>query len=328
MPAGIEPMKARLAELPKDDDGWGYEIKWDGVRAIAYCATGRVRLESRTLRDITDAYPEIGALALELEGAEAVFDGELVAFAAEGRASFQRLQGRIHVTSATQIRRLRADVPVTFVVFDLLYFDGESLLGLPYADRRARLESLGLDGDNWRTPAYHRGDGASLLGLSRAQGLEGVVGKRLDSQYRPGKRTREWIKVKNVMGQEVVIGGWLPGKGRRGGGIGSLLTGYYDGEGEERRLRFAGKVGTGFSERELEMLRERLEPLRREDSPFEGRQPERAAIFAEPVLVAEVEFAEWTDAGTLRHPSYKGLRDDRPAETVIRERPDSGAGGG
>jgi len=320
MPRGIEPMKARLAELPADDDGWGFEIKWDGVRAIAYCETGRVKLVSRTGKDVTAAYPEIGALAGALSGAEAVLDGEVVAFDEAGRPSFQRLQRRMHVRDSSQVKRLRGDVPVSYVAFDLLYLDGQLLLDLPYEERRARLQALGLDGDSWRTPAYHRGDGASLLSLTRAQGLEGIVGKRLDSTYKPGKRGRDWIKVKNTVGQEVVIAGWLPGKGKRAATIGALLTGYYEGEGDERRLRFAGKVGTGFSEAELRMLAERLEPLRRETSPFDGRQPERAAIFAEPELVAEVEFTEWTDAGTLRHPSYKGLRDDKPASAVVRER--------
>lgn len=322
LPSGIEPMKARLSVLPGDDEAWGFEIKWDGVRAIAYCEAGRVRLASRTDRDITAGYPEVAGLALELEGAEAVFDGELVAFDPEGRPSFQRLQRRMHVRSKEQVRRLRRDVPVTYVIFDLLQLDGESLLELPYIERRARLETLELESESWRTPAYHRGDGASLLGLTRAQHLEGVIGKLLESPYRPGKRGREWIKVKNVRSQEMVIGGWLPGKGRRDGRVGALLTGYHDGDGDERRLRFAGKVGTGFSEPDLALLEERLAPLRRQDSPFEGRQPERAAIFAEPELVAEVEFAEWTEAGTLRHPSYKGLRADRPAESVVRERVD------
>lgn len=321
MPAGIEPMKARTSKLPADDSGWGYEIKWDGVRAVAYCETGRVRLESRTLRDITAQYPEVAGVALDLGGLEAVLDGELVAYDEEGRPSFQRLQRRIHVADASEVRRRRAAAPVTYVIFDLLYLDGELLLELPYAERRERLEALGLDGESWQTPSFHTGDGAALLALTRERGLEGIVAKRLDSPYRPGRRSAEWLKVKNVRGQEVVIGGWLPGKGRRAGGIGALLVGYHEGDGEERRLRFAGKVGTGFSERELAMLAERLEPLRRDDSPFDGRQPERGSIFAEPELVAEVEFGEWTNAGTMRHPSYKGLRDDKPAAAVVREEP-------
>ena len=323
MPRGIEPMKARLADLPASgsDHLWGYEIKWDGVRAIAYCGEGVVRLESRTGRDLRATYPEIGPLAAAL-GADAVLDGELVAFDPEGRPSFQRLQRRMHVSSAERIERLRGEVPVTYVIFDLLHLDGESLLERTYVERRERLAELGLEGGSWRTPAFHPGDGADLLGLTRSRGLEGVVGKRLDSPYRPGRRTREWIKVKNVRGQEVVIGGWLAGRGRREGRIGALLTGYHEGDGAARRLRFAGKVGTGFSERELDRLGGLLMPLRRETSPFEGRQPELAAIFAEPELVAEVEFAEWTEAGTMRHPTYRGLRDDRPAAEVVRERPD------
>ena len=321
LPDAIEPRKATLAKLPRNDEEWGFEIKWDGVRAIALCRTGQVELRSRTLRDITSQYPEIGAIALELEGAEAVLDGELVAFDANGRPSFQRLQRRMHVASAAEVRKRRADVSVTYVVFDLLHLGGESLLEVPYEERRERLAALELDGESWQTPAFHRGDGEAMLALSRRQGLEGIVAKRLASPYRPGRRSRDWLKIKNVRGQEVVIGGWLPGKGRRGGGIGSLLAGYYEGEGEgeERHLRFAGKVGTGFSDRDLRTLEEALTPLRRETSPFEGRQPERAAIFAEPRLVAEVEFAEWTQAGTLRHPSFKGLRDDKAPEAVVRE---------
>lgn len=319
LPREVEPMKATLGKLPRNDDGWGYEIKWDGVRAVAICQTGRVRLHSRTLRDITPQYPEIAAIALELEGREAVLDGELVAYDDEGRPSFQRLQRRIHVASAAEVRKRRAEVPVTYVIFDLLYLDGESLIVLPYEERRERLAGLGLDGESWQTPSYHRGDGAAMLALSRERRLEGIMAKKLNSPYRPGRRSREWVKIKNVRSQEVVIGGWIPGKGRREGDVGALLVGVNDGEGDKRHLRFAGKVGTGFGADELQMLSERLTALRRKDSPFEGRQPQKDAIFAEPELVAEVEFAEWTNAGTLRHPAYKGLRDDKPAADVIRE---------
>ena len=321
LPEQVEPMKASLAKLPRDDENWAYEIKWDGVRAIAICETGRVTLHSRTLRDITPQYPEIAAIALELEGREAVLDGELVAYDEEGRPSFQRLQRRIHVASKDEVRKRRREVPVTYVIFDLLHLDGRSLLDLPYEERRVELAALGLDGESWQTPSFHRGDGEAMLALSRQRGLEGVVAKRLKSPYRPGRRSRDWLKIKNVRGQEVVIGGWIPGKGRRDGDVGALLVGVHEGEGEERHLRFAGKVGTGFGADELRMLGKRLTALRRADSPFEGRQPQRDAIFAEPELVAEVEFAEWTNAGTMRHPSYKGLRDDKPAAAVVREEP-------
>jgi bifunctional non-homologous end joining protein LigD len=207
------------------------------------------------------------------------------------------------------------------MIFDILYLDGRSLLAEPYERRRAELERLGLQGDAWQTPAYHRGDGAALLEASRAQGLEGVVAKRLGSQYVPGRRSRDWLKIKNVRSQEVVIGGWLPGKGRREGELGALLVGYYEAEGGEQRLRYAGKVGTGFADADLRLLRERLASLETDRSPFDGRQPEKASRFVEPRLVAQVEFNEWTNAGTLRHPSYQGLRDDKPAADVVREEP-------
>jgi bifunctional non-homologous end joining protein LigD len=223
----------------------------------------------------------------------------------------------MHVASSSEVRRRMRDVPVTYVIFDVLHLDGETLFERPYEERRELLESLELDAESWQTPAYHRGEGAVLLDASARQGLEGIVAKRLASPYRPGKRGRDWLKVKNVRSQEVVIGGWLPGKGRREGEIGALLVGYYDGD----ELRYAGKVGTGFAEADLRLLRERLKPLRTDESPFTGRQPQKEAIFVRTDLVAQVEFAEWTNAGTLRHASYEGLRDDKPAADVVREEP-------
>jgi bifunctional non-homologous end joining protein LigD len=321
MPERIEPMKATLSKLPKKDEDYGYEVKWDGVRAIAYCEPGTVRLESRNLRDVTAQYPEIGRLARELGGREVVLDGEIVTFDKSGRPSFQRLQRRMHVASEAEVRRRARETPVVYMVFDVLFQEGRDLMGLAYEERRELLEELELEGPAWQTPAYHRGDGAGLLAASREQGLEGVIAKRLGSRYVPGRRSRDWLKVKNVRSQEVVIGGWLPGKGRREGEIGALLVGYYERDDDGARLRYAGKVGTGFDAADLGLLAERLAPLRRKTSPFEGRQPQKGAVFVAPRLVAEAEFTEWTAAGTLRHPSYKGLRDDKPATDVIREEP-------
>ena len=321
LPRSLEPMKATLAKLPRDDAKWAHEIKWDGVRAIAYCEPGHVTLESRNLRDITKGYPEVRRIAEALGGRTVVLDGELVAFDENARPSFQRLQRRMHLASENEIRRRATEIPVVYVIFDLLYVDGRTLFDVPYEDRRAELEALALNDVGWQTPAYHRGDGRALLDASRERGLEGIVAKRLGSAYAPGRRSRDWLKVKNVRSQEVVIGGWLPGKGRREGELGALLAGYYETEDGERRLRYAGKVGTGFAEADLRLLRERLEPLARKESPFDGRQPEKASRFVEPQLVAQVEFNEWTNAGTLRHPSYQGLRDDKPAADVIREEP-------
>jgi bifunctional non-homologous end joining protein LigD len=244
-----------------------------------------------------------------------VLDGEIVAFDADGRPSFERLQQRMHLTGEAQIRRRAQDYPVVYVIFDLLYLDGHSLMGLPYTERRARLEQLALDGPAWRTPAHHVGGGAALLDASAKQGLEGIMAKRLDCPYEPGKRAHHWVKVKTKQRQELVIGGWLPGEGRRSGEIGALLMGYY----EDGEFRFAGKVGTGFGQKELDMLKRELAPLARDTSPFVGKQPQKGARFAEPHLVAEIEFGEWTKERILRHPAYKGLRDDKPAEQVVRE---------
>jgi bifunctional non-homologous end joining protein LigD len=312
LPDKIEPMLAKTGPLPRDDHRWAYEIKWDGVRAIAYVDGGRLRLASRNGRDITPRYPELRELGRALAGHEAVLDGEVVAFDAEGRPSFQRLQGRMHLTSDHVVRRLAQSEPVAYVLFDLLWLDGHSLPALPYSERRERLLALDLSGPTWQTPASHVGDGAAMLEASRARGLEGIIAKRLDSPYTPGRRPGTWVKVKNVRSTEVVIGGWLEGEGRRSGRLGALVVGYY----EDGALRYAGRVGTGFDEAELNRLGGLLAPLARADSPFEGRQPPRETHFVEPELVATVNYGEWTQARTLRHPVYKGLRDDLAPENV------------
>ncbi len=322
MPQRIVPMLARSGQLPAEDSAWGFEIKWDGVRAIAYSTPGELRLESRNLNDITDSYPELARLGRDLGSRQAVLDGEIVAFDESGRPSFGALQSRMHVGSREAARRLSKGTPVTYVIFDLLWLDGHSLMGLPYAERRARLTELALSGESWQTPEHVVGDGSALLRASVEQRLEGIVAKRLDSTYLPGKRPGSWIKIKTMGRQEFVIAGWLPGKGRRSETIGALLLGVYD---EDDALRFVGRVGTGFSDAELTRLGAALAPLRRESSPFQsGERPPREAIFAEPRLVAEVEFAEWTSAGNIRHPSYKGLREDKDPHAVIREDPRTG----
>ncbi|WP_020573160.1 non-homologous end-joining DNA ligase [Actinopolymorpha alba] len=322
MPTDLEPMLATLSKLPADQDEWGYEIKWDGVRALAYGQPGRLRLVSRNLLDISAQYPEVRGLTRTLGARQVILDGELVALDARGRPSFQALQRRMHLTSEAEIRRRQREVPVTYIIFDLLFLDGRLLFGMSYEERRRELEALGLSGSHWHTPGYQRGDGVAFLQASREQQLEGIVAKRLNSGYQPGRRSRDWLKIKNVQRQEFVIGGWIPGAGRRSGELGALLMGYYaTGNGGELRLRFAGKVGTGFDTAELRRLKELLEPLRIDASPFSGRQPERGATFVEPRLVCEVAFSEWTKAGTLRHPSYQGLRDDKQAIQVVREVP-------
>jgi bifunctional non-homologous end joining protein LigD len=325
MPARLVPMMARAsAHLPREQEQWSFEIKWDGVRAIAYAQPGRLRLESRNLNEITGSYPEVRGLLEDLGMHEAVLDGEIVAFdysdSAHPRPSFERLQRRMHVTSPSAVRRLAASIPVVYAIFDLLYLDGHSLIELPYRERRERLEELELGGRAWRVPAAHPNGGERLLEATKAQGLEGVVAKRLDSRYEPGRRSGAWLKVKNTLRQELVIGGWVPGEGRRSKRIGALLMGYY----ADGAFTYAGRVGTGFTESTLDELAAKLEPLRRKDSPFTGgvggiRFP-RGTAFVEPRVVAEVEFREWTSEGVMRAPSFKGLRDDKTPARVVLER--------
>jgi bifunctional non-homologous end joining protein LigD len=314
-------MLATSGQLPSSDAGWAYEMKWDGLRAICYIAGG-VRLESRTGRDVTHAYPELQGLgrALGAAGAsEAVLDGEIVAFGEEDWPSFEAMQQRMNISSAAEARTLSAEVPVSYLAFDLLSLNGHALLDLPYSERRALLDQLGLDGSNWQTPsAFTEHSGADVQAASREQHLEGVVAKRLASRYEPGKRSASWIKVKNVRRQEAVVGGWKPGERGRAGQIGSLLIGVHGPDG----LAYAGHVGTGFTQQTLRMLARRLLPLQRDTSPFATEVPRehaRLARWADPLLVVEVAFAEWTKAGRLRAPSYKGLRDDKDPAEVIRE---------
>ena len=214
-PESLVPMLAKLSKVPAKDEGWAVEVKLDGVRAIAYCRPGRLELQSRNLRDITAQYPEVRRLSRQLGARDVVLDGELVAFDDEGRPSFERLQQRIHQTAETVVRRRMKSHPVTYVIFDLLYMDGHDLMGEPYRRRRELLEGLELSGASWQTPRHSTGHAKELLEASREHGLEGIVIKRLDSRYSPGKRTGAWLKVKNIGRQEFVIGGWLPGEGRR-----------------------------------------------------------------------------------------------------------------
>ncbi len=314
LPRLIQPMMATLVRgLPGDQDRYGWEMKWDGVRAIAYLHGGTVRLLSRNDKDMTASYPELRVLGGMLT-APVVLDGEIVALRG-GRPDFGALQARMHVREPTQ--RLVNTVPVSFYVFDVLHRDGRSLLDEPYAARREQLAALALDTEPVRTPPWYPGNAADVLAASIEGGLEGVVGKPLTSRYHPGKR-REWIKVKNVRHQEVVIAGWTPGEGSRASTIGSLLLGIH----ESGQLRYAGHVGTGFTERALRDLAQRLAPLHRPDSPFDTPVPPRHARDARwvnPELVGEVAFAGWTGEDLMRHPSWRGLRPDKQPGDASRE---------
>jgi len=329
----VQPMLAKLADLPADPDNWAFEVKWDGMRAIAFVsAGGELRLETRNLNDVTAQYPDLtSSVPAALARHDAILDGEVIAVDEHGRPSFQQLQSRMGLSNDATIRTRAKATPVQFMAFDLLELDGRDLRAEPYLERRRLLRALFRDTARWRVPAHHVGDGESLLAAIVEQGMEGVVAKRLDSPYRERQRGGDWRKVKRQQRQEFVIGGWTEGDGRRAGGIGSLLLGYHDGDG---RLQFAGGVGTGFSDRALADIATQLAPLEQAGTPFEvgapgsapgkwqamrGRTQPLVAHYVRPELVCEVEFTEFTRDGTLRHPSYQGMRTDKDPADVVRE---------
>ena len=343
LPGPLTPMLAAPGEAPvRDLAAWAVEFKWDGVRALAFIEAGRLRLLSRTGKDITATYPEVSTqlppggttprtprehvqwrsgIISDMHAAghkQVLLDGEIVAFSG-GRPDFEALQPRMHVSSPAQALRLAELTPVTYLVFDVLQLDGRPLTALPYAERRKILETIIPKGGGWLSPPTFPGEDLEAVRVaSVANGLEGVVIKRLDSVYEPGVRSGSWRKIKNLRRQEVVVAGWKPGKGNRTGLIGSLLVGVYSGG----QLLYCGHVGTGFSDSVLRMLTRRLAALRRADSPFDGPVPPehaRPAVWVEPRLVVEVTFDRWTKAGRMIAPAYQGLRDDKDPVAVVRE---------
>jgi bifunctional non-homologous end joining protein LigD len=224
----------------------------------------------------------------------------------------------MHLASVAGVQARMADVPILYAIFDVVVLNGQTLFDKPWSARRELLESLKLDGASWQVPTAHLGAeaGREVFEATKETGLEGVVAKRVTSLYEPGKRSRNWLKVKHTKSQELVIGGWATGEGRRAGRIGALLMGYYDDSGA---LHYAGNVGTGFTERMLDELATTFAPLVRPDPPFVDPPRLPNVTWLEPELIAEVAFTEWTREGTMRHPSFKGLRDDKPAIEVVRE---------
>ncbi|HTL42355.1 MAG TPA: ATP-dependent DNA ligase [Pseudolysinimonas sp.] len=300
----IQPMLATLGDPESFGGGpeWAYEMKWDGYRAIATVSGDEAALRSRNGLDFTPMYPELAGLA-EAVGGDAVLDGEIVALDPAGRPSFELLQGHA--------------VPVRFYVFDVLRLGTESLTSRPYNERRQRLRAAVRDTGAVVVPPDAGADLTAALATSRRLGLEGVMAKRHDSPYREGRRSRDWIKLKHTRTQEVVIGGWRPGKGARSETIGSLLFGIP----EDGVLRYAGRVGTGFSDAELGRLRARLDGLARSTPALEGvpRADARDANWVTPTLVGEVVYAERTSEGRLRAPAWKGWRPDKDASDVVPE---------
>lgn len=296
---------------------YAYEVKWDGYRVIAQRHGRSLILCSRSGLDLLPRFPELTQMTRAIPAGGAI-DGELVALDHEGRSGFSALQTRMPgLRRAASERRWNPDCwRIAFMAFDLLQQGRTSLMTRPWEERRAALEALSFDGPIWRCPPVHH-DGAHLLRAISEAGGEGVMAKLRTSLYRPGARSREWIKVKITRREEFVIGGyWLGGAHRV---LGSLLLGAYTSSkvSRNRQLRYVGKVGTGFGEAERVHLRSALDVRRREKSPFDGQVPDAGVVWCEPRLVVEIGYAEWTHEGHLRHARYQGIRRDKRAEDVL-----------
>lgn len=301
-------MMAKPASLPAGP-GWSYEFKWDGFRALAAFDGVDLRFVSRNGNDLTAQFPELAPLAKALPR-PCLLDGELVALDAQSRPSFSLMQQRMDRGLVGAAR-----MSLAYFIFDLPWFDGIDRCALPLVERRARLAELGLDGDGWRVPSAHL-DGVEMLRLAQVHGLEGLIAKRLDSPYRPGRRSGEWLKVKIVQRDEFVVGGYAFGKD--GTSLGALLLGYHDDQGG---LMYAGRVGTGFTAAQRRDLQAQLDARPVDASPFANLSRQRDAVWSRPRLVAEVAYSEWTHDGLLRHPSFQGLRRDKKPSQVGDPRP-------
>ncbi|MGW4242622.1 non-homologous end-joining DNA ligase [Nocardia sp. NPDC004722] len=299
---------------PPDGPGWAFEMKWDGVRIIALAGAGEAQLFSRNGNDVGAAYPEVVAALKTLPGKESlILDGEIVALDRDGAPSFGLLQRRMHV--ARPAEPLIAEVPVRFFVFDLLTVDGVDLTRRPYLERRARLAELALPAPLSVPPHWIDMDAEKLLKVAREHRIEGIVAKRTDSVYLPGRRSPAWIKTPLRERTEAVVAGWTPGAGAFGASFGSLVLGAHDDAG---RLVYIGNVGTGFTHAARRVLRGALDEIEVSASPFEQPPPEAAAggwHWVEPILVGDVEYREFSGE-RLRMPSWKGLRTDKPPAVV------------
>jgi bifunctional non-homologous end joining protein LigD len=290
----VAPMKAGIGTLPIEDEAWAYEVKWDGWRLLAHIDGPRLRLQSSSGLDLTAKYDELGGLPAALNGTSAILDGEVVVLDDSGLPSFELLQ--------------QHSAQVVFQAFDIVQLNGLDTIGLAYEQRRALLADVLEAGSNWTVPAHRIGGGSELLAATAANGMEGVMAKKLGSLYVPGKRSPNWRKVKNRISADVVIGGFSSGTGSRESTFGSLLVGRLDDTGN---LAFAGGVGTGFDTATLEHLDGEMRSRITDQCPFTPPPPRQYvgdATWIRPELIAEIEIAEWTNEGFVRHASFIGLR--------------------
>lgn len=319
MPRSIEPMLASLSEMPCDQRDYAFEFKWDGIRALTYWDGRNLEIQSRNRLDITRRYPELRDLATALGKHPAVLDGEIIAVDDVGLPSFPELQRRMHIEGDALIARMVKEVPITYMIFDVLYADGRSTIELPYTDRQEILQEITLQGSSWRVSPAAIGDGDGMLEAARQHVLEGLVAKRLDSIYEPGRRSPSWLKIKLVQRQEFVVGGWNPEKGDNTNRIGSLLVGYYEPRDGKQVLRYAGSVGTGFNAAWHAKLVPLLHKHKRATTPFVDPVDKPKPVFVAPDLVVEVEYRRWPTGALMHQAAFKGLRTDKKPSQVVRE---------
>jgi len=310
MPRSLDPMKAQLVDHAFDDDRWLFEVKWDGIRLVSFIDNGTVSLQTRAGRAVDAEYPQLQAISRLVSAKQAVLDGEVVVLDDEGRPSFQLLQNR-----GTEPR------PMQYVVFDIVYLDGQQLFRVPLEDRKRLLRNVVADSDVLKYSEHVLADGKAFYDAAKRKRLEGIVAKLRDSPYQPGVRSSAWLKIKAIAQQEVVIGGFTAPRNSRKH-FGALLVGVYDDQG---RFVYTGHTGGGFDEQTLTTVSRLMKPLVVKTSPFTGTPPKtnEKPTWVRPELVAEVKFAEWTRDGVMRQPVFQGMRDDVDSKNVRREQPTS-----
>jgi bifunctional non-homologous end joining protein LigD len=316
-PPHMKPMLAESADEPFDDPTWTFEPKLDGVRTLAYVSTDHTTLFSRTGRDQTGQYPELGNLATYVNALHAVLDGEIVVLGPDGQPSFELLQQRINLTSPADVDKARKAHPVVFYAFDILWFDERDLTGLPLTERREILHEVVTQAGPIAFTYSIEGDGTAFYEAAKGLGIEGIIAKRLDSTYEQGKRSRHWKKIKAMRTLDAVVIGWTPGGGSRSTTFGALLLGAYD---DDAALRWIGQVGTGFTGRLLDDIQSKLDPIEVDEPPIDDPdlRAVKGAHFVRPELVCEVTYLEMTRAGKLRAPSFRGLRPDKePSDCLL-----------